>query len=705
MSKAGFFGLIILLFIYRSIAASAQDTSQLKAATAPDSIALSKELSEVVVHAYEESKRITDQSAPVFFLSGSDLSRFGNTDILPAINTVPGVRMEQRSPASYRLNIRGSSLRAPFGVREVKIYYNGIPVTDPSGDTYLNQFSFSDIGSAEIIKGPAGSIYGAGTGGVLLLHSGLAAAGADSAAEAGIGYHAGSYGSQGMNAYLKWGDTKTANRISYSGAGGSGYRDHTAMHQKTMAYELSTKISGKQEFNFIAHYNDLYYQTPGALTLKEFTRDPRAARPASGSLPSAADSHAAVYQKNLLIGMNQSYHFTDRFENTTSLYGEYTDLINPTFRNYEYRKEPHFGGRTVFKYHFPSGGDQSVLLAGAELQQGYFAVKDFGNKQGAPDTLQTDYHVNNFRALLFVQADISLAGGWDITAGAGLNFSRLQFLRLNPSPAHVFNRNFSNNLMPRLALLKKLPGDIAVYVSAAQGFSPPSVSELLPSTSVLNTALQPEKGTDLEIGSRGYLWGHKLYYDVDGFLFNPGQSISQRRDSSGADYFVNAGGELQHGAEGYVLYRLIDRDGSFLQRVDIFTSQTWFHFRYKNYKVINNDYSGNPVPGVAPYTSVTGLDLATRPRIAMHITWNYSSRMPLNDAGSAYAPVSNLLNITLGYQHDIARACSLEISAGVDNLLNATYSLGDDINAAGGRYYNAAPGISYYGSIALKLKL
>src|SRR5690348_15807121 len=188
MSKAGFFGLIILLFICRGIAASAQDTSRWKAATDPDSIALSKELSEVVVNAYEESKRITDQPAPVFFLSGRDLSRFGNTGILPAVNTVPGVRMEQRSPASYRLNIRGSSLRAPFGVREVKIYYNGIPVTDPSGDTYLNQFSFSDIGSAEIIKGPAGSIYGAGTGGVLLLHSGLAEAGADSAAEAGIGY-------------------------------------------------------------------------------------------------------------------------------------------------------------------------------------------------------------------------------------------------------------------------------------------------------------------------------------------------------------------------------------------------------------------------------------------------------------------------------------------------------------------------------------
>ena len=33
---------------------------------------------------------------------------------------------------------------------------------------------------------------------------------------------------------------------------------------------------------------------------------------------------------------------------------------------------------------------------------------------------------------------------------------------------------------------------------------------------------------------------------------------------------------------------------------------------------------------------------------------------------------------------------------GADNLLNVTYSLGNDINAAGNRYYNAAAGRNYY---------
>ena len=42
------------------------------------------------------------------------------------------------------------------------------------------------------------------------------------------------------------------------------------------------------------------------------------------------------------------------------------------------------------------------------------------------------------------------------------------------------------------------------------------------------------------------------------------------------------------------------------------------------------------------------------------------------------------------------RKLSLNFFAGVDNALNAKYSLGNDINAAGGRYYNAAATANYF---------
>ena len=39
---------------------------------------------------------------------------------------------------------------------------------------------------------------------------------------------------------------------------------------------------------------------------------------------------------------------------------------------------------------------------------------------------------------------------------------------------------------------------------------------------------------------------------------------------------------------------------------------------------------------------------------------------------------------------------NLTVFTGVDNAFNAKYSLGNDINAAGGRYYNAAATANYF---------
>src|SRR5690606_41247029 len=76
-------------------------------------------------------------------------------------------RVEERAPASYRISIRGSPLTAPFGVMNVKIYWNDIPFTTPDATTLLNILDLTNIEKTEIFKGPAGSIYGAGNGGVI----------------------------------------------------------------------------------------------------------------------------------------------------------------------------------------------------------------------------------------------------------------------------------------------------------------------------------------------------------------------------------------------------------------------------------------------------------------------------------------------------------------------------------------------------------
>src|SRR5687768_11947220 len=126
-------------------------------------------LEEVVIRAYEHNRRLRDIPAAVSYLGRSSLERFGTGSVVSAMNTLPGIRMEERSPGSYRLNIRGSALRSPFGVRNIKVYYNDLPFTNPGGHTFFNQLGVYNFGSVEIIKGPGSSLYGAGTGGVMLI--------------------------------------------------------------------------------------------------------------------------------------------------------------------------------------------------------------------------------------------------------------------------------------------------------------------------------------------------------------------------------------------------------------------------------------------------------------------------------------------------------------------------------------------------------
>jgi iron complex outermembrane recepter protein len=119
-------------------------------------------LEEVQVRSFEQQRKQSQTAVNAISIQFNNGDRNNKTALVSGFNTIAGVRMEERSPGSYRINIRGSSLRSPFGVRNVKVYWNDIPLTDPGGNTYFNQFAYNNFSSIQIFKGPAGSMYGAG---------------------------------------------------------------------------------------------------------------------------------------------------------------------------------------------------------------------------------------------------------------------------------------------------------------------------------------------------------------------------------------------------------------------------------------------------------------------------------------------------------------------------------------------------------------
>jgi iron complex outermembrane receptor protein len=658
----------------------------------------SSTLGEVVLKAFEQNRQLKQSAVAVNFINQSQLSRFNNTSILPALNNTPGVRMEERSPGSYRMNVRGSTLRSPFGVRNVKVYWNNIPFTDPGGSTYLNQLSYYDFNSLEVIKGPGSSLYGAGTGGVILI------SGQPQQWSEGINlsYTNGSYGLHNFNAQIKAGSDDRRNIISYTRQSSDGYRDHTNMRRDVVTYQGQIKASDKQLLTASILYGDLYYQTPGALTKAEYDANPKSARPAAGAFPSADGAKAAIYQKTFLAGITNQYSLSEHFQNITTVYGAFSNIKNPTFRNYERRTEPHFGGRTMFKWDRSFTSSSMQLLFGGEAQRGFFNTKTFTNVNGNPGTIMTDDDIDNWIYSVFLQGDLRLPYNWNISAGISVNQSSITITRLSVPGFVPVKRTYNNEWAPRLAISKKLFANTWMYASASKGFSPPTGQEVLPSTSVISAGLEAEHGISYETGFKSSWLQQRLYIEINLFAYQLRNAIVQRRDQSNADYFDNAGSTRQKGIESQAYYRIFQKNNSFFSDGRIWISHTLNDFRYKDFKQTTNDYSGNRLPSVAKHTFTAGIDAETKPGIYINLTYFYSDKIALNDANTAYADSYNLFGGRLGWKKIFNEKWGLNFFAGADNLFDKRYSLGNDINAAGNRFYNVAPGRNYFAGIAFQ---
>ena len=82
---------------------------------------------------------------------------------------VPGVFAANRQNYAQDLQIssRGFGARAAFGVRGVRLYQDGIPVTMPDGQGQTGSFSLLSAQRIEVLRGPFSTLYGNASGGVI----------------------------------------------------------------------------------------------------------------------------------------------------------------------------------------------------------------------------------------------------------------------------------------------------------------------------------------------------------------------------------------------------------------------------------------------------------------------------------------------------------------------------------------------------------
>lgn len=644
---------------------------------------LRNNLDEVVIHAFERNKNDMRAAMPIAVIDAKTMEQFSPQSAVQAMNTIPGVHMDERSPGSYRLNMRGSSMRAPFGVRNVKVYYRGLPYTEPGGTSYINQLGVLNFSGAEMVKGPGSSMYGAGTGGVMLL-------GNNQPTETGFaaGYTFGSYHTHTFFADAHAVMQNTTQRLQYQQNISDGYREQSASNRKTLNWDGTYQLGPHYQLSHTLISGDLYYQTPGALTLKEFDENPLAARPAAGAFPSATQAQAAIWQKTILTGVSLKSDWGNGFSNNTGIYTAYTGLNNATIRNYSFSNQWHSGGRTVFSFTRDVHEVNIKADAGGELQSGITSADVYNNDSGHPAGTQSETILRNTQWFVFLQAVASWRD-WELLAGISLNNISMKYsdeIKLTST-----QRNFSGIVTPRLSLSKALSRNVFVYAAVSKGFSPPVTDELLPTGSSFNNDLQPEQGINYELGFR-YRMLNRLLLQLNGYYFKLNETIVQRRDAGGGDYYVNAGNTLQPGLEFSAKYSG-GQENLFAWHID--ASYAWHPYTYGDFIREQDDYSGKDLPGVSRQNIYLGAGAAIAGHFLVQVNYFYNSRVPLNDLNSAYGTEVQALSGKIGYQVT-KRNYALKLFVGADNIFSKKYSLGYDINAAGGRYYNAAPGRNYF---------
>ncbi len=681
-----FFSICLLLTVYVSLAQ-----------TRPDS---TRKLQEVIIRPYFSSQPLLRSTGATGIANQDVLDNQSSTSFLGSMNSISGVRMEERSPGSYRLSLRGSLLRSPFGVRNVKIYLDDFPLTDAGGNTYLNALDVSGTSQIQVLKGPQGSIFGANSGGVVLIQPQTFLP--DSKIVA-LKTQLGSFGTFREDVQLQHQSRNYGLNISQAYQQSDGYREHSAMERKYFQIFQQLSYAGNASLKSLIFYSDLHYKTPGGLTAAQYEVNPKASRPAAGTSKSAIEQQAGIYSKTIYTGLSHDWTISKNFKHVATVFTSYTNFKNPFISNYEKRDEFTLGLRTYLEYAKQQKKLNWKLNLGLESMHTSTNFDNYDNNGGNYGANQASDDLKAANNIAFAQFSADLSSRLLLELSASANLYEYSYRSIAPVRIAGKTNEFDPQFMPRAALSYLLSKNFSLRASASKGYSPPTLSEVRASDNVINVDLQAEHGWNYETGFRVQGQDNRFFLDLTGFYFRLENAIVRRLNENNTEYFVNAGGTRQWGLESTISWWLFPLKNSGLIRgMQLSNAYTLSRFSFEDYINGSDDFSGNALTGVPKATIVSSAELRLAKGLYVFAQHNYTAKIPLNDANSVYATSYHIIQAKAGIKSIPLSKATLGLFAGADNLLNEKYSLGNDLNAFGGRYFNAAAGRNFYGGLEIR---
>lgn len=714
-----------------------------------------------------QNKSILYQPQSITKLTPFELKRGQGVFFDDVIQTsVPGVIMNRRTVSGgQQFNIRGygngsrgtRGISSNFDGQGYKVYINGIPVTDAEGITTLDDIDYASIGNAEIVKGPAGTLYGQAIAGAINFQISAPEKGRTSLTQQAM---IGNYGLQRYTTILQTSNDRSGILLAYGKQKSDGFSIHNSSQKDFVNFVGNFEPNEKQKITTYVGYTDSYDERLGELTWQQYL-----AKDYSGNIEYIkrnGHSHVSTFR----AGLAHTFNFNKIIANTTSIFGTGFRSDVSSAGGWTDKTAINYGFRTSFDTKFNVGSGSLSGITGMEVQRQDAQVVGYNMKADPSDPnpagpwvlgVSPYWIVNAVTSnTAFVTTPTAYFSEWtlglehniSITAGIGLSKQRIvlddRFNSPNATvtrPSH-FDTSYKKMWSPHVAINKVISKNVSVYAAYSTGYKAPVSSYFFiatpqvgttPATARVNGDLKPEKGDQFEIGTKGTVFNNRLVYQLALFSLKFKDKMTAVSvpvpatppTATAYSYMINGGEQDHKGVEAAIKYSIIQNVNGVFTNLTPFLNFTYSDFKYGDnfiYKtggatanggIDTVNYSGLNVFGVPKIMAAIGIDADTKYGIYANVSYLYKDPVHIGfEKTKTYpnpeeftlrgASAYSLLNAKIGLRRTLSSHFDFDAYFGANNITGVQYPIMVFVNQIPDAYIPAPPKAVIYGGLNLK---
>ena len=663
----------------------------------------------ITVTATRRAERAFDVPASVDTIDGATL-RNGQPQInlSETLPRIPGVFAANRQNYAQDLQIssRGFGARAAFGVRGVRLYQDGIPVTMPDGQGQTGSFSLLSAERVEILRGPFSAQYGNASGGVISVFTEEPRDAPLLTVTGGGGsYGTGTIGFKASAAGPHVGAVAAASEFVTEG-----FRDHSWARRDLTNAKL---VFDPMPATRVTLIGNTQYQPetedPLGLTRAQWAANPRGVDPAAIQF----DTRKTINQ--MQGGAALDHRFSDRWQLHVDAYGgqrtvrQYLSFSGAalTSSGGVTDLDRDFGGIGArIAWHGDALSRPLVVTFGADVDRQHERRKGFVNNDGSLGDLRRDEDDTVRGTDVYAQAEWQLSSQW--FAMAGLRTSTVRYASDDhyitaQNPDDSGSRRFSDT-SPMLGVVFHATDDLNVYASYGEGFETPTFAELAYRSggTGLNFALQPATSRAAEIGVK-YRVGDRHRLNAAIFHIDTSNEIVVDAATGGRTTFKNAGATRRNGVEAAW-------DGRYRHGLQSHAALTWLRAEFADDFTTGAPAvvvpAGSRLPAVPSKQAYAELAYVPGGWAGLNAALEalYVDRLYVNDRNTDAAPSYAVANARIGFTQSSGRATWRQF-ARVNNLFDRNYAGSVIVGDTNGRFFEPAPGRNWFVGASVELRL